>query len=213
MTGVGLRVLSFWYCRARAFVKRSAHIPMQCCSTARGCGSHNMHVTYNSSLPLAVTLRLLMDRANKARRLCELRSELPFVSQRALTALLRVVHEVGVPHCGRDTIRQSRDSMVLTDSTPYGPLHQEIVVEGMDVEVCNPFAALWYAANHCPAFTELLDRAGQHKQPWNIVLYADEVLPGNQLAHKSERKTWCWYWSIAEFGPAALSSEELCVVQ
>ena len=35
---------------------------------------------------------------------------------------------------------------------------------------------------------------------WSLVLYCDEVSPGNQLAYKHERKAWAIYWSFAEFG-------------
>ena len=43
--------------------------------------------------------------------------------------------------------------------------------------------------------------------PWRLLLYCDEIVPGNQLAYKSERKFWAWYWSILEFGSAALADE------
>ena len=150
-----------------------------------------------------------MDRASKLRKLSELRSRLPFVSQGALASLLKVAQEEGLPEsCGRRGIRESRDAIVNTQ-TPYGTLHQSVVIDDTTIEVLHPFASLWHAANKCAAFAPLLDRASKHAQPWNIILYADEVLPGNQLAHKHARKTWCWYWTVAEFGPAALSSEEM----
>ena len=46
-------------------------------------------------------------------------------------------------------------------------------------------------------------------RPWNMILYIGEILSGNQLAYKSARKMWCCYWSVLEFGSAALSHEEL----
>ena len=149
-----------------------------------------------------------MDREQKHRKLCVFMAKLPFVSGRALEAILQVAKEDELPDgCSRSTFRRARETMVKT-ITIYGPLHHTVDIDGTDVEVLNPFAALWYAANKCSGFAALLDRAAQHKQPWHIVLYADEVLPGNQLAHKAARKTWCWYWTIIEFGPAALSDED-----
>ena len=45
--------------------------------------------------------------------------------------------------------------------------------------------------------------------PWSLILYADEILPGNQLAYKNKRKMWGIYWTILNLGSAALSDEEL----
>ena len=45
-------------------------------------------------------------------------------------------------------------------------------------------------------------------KPWHIVMYSDEVTPGNQLAHRNSRKSQCIYWSFLELGPYL--SNELC---
>ena len=149
-----------------------------------------------------------MEGGQKYRKICEFRAKLPFVSTRALEAVLKIAKEDELPEmCSRRTLGRARDEMVNED-TIYGPLHEIMLIDGTAVEVANPFALLWYAANKCSGFAALLDRAAQHKQPWHIALYADEVLPGNQVAHKMARKTWCWYWTIIEFGPAALSDED-----
>ena len=46
------------------------------------------------------------------------------------------------------------------------------------------------------------------EKPWNLVLYTDEVTPGNPLATLNKRKFHTIYWSFLEFGINALSREE-----
>ena len=46
------------------------------------------------------------------------------------------------------------------------------------------------------------------EHPWRLVLYSDEVVPGNVIAHDNQRKVWVMYWSLLEFGPLLLSREE-----
>jgi hypothetical protein len=43
--------------------------------------------------------------------------------------------------------------------------------------------------------------------PWRLIVYSDEVSPGNQLSHDNRRKLQCIYWSFFEFGPDALQHE------
>ena len=35
-------------------------------------------------------------------------------------------------------------------------------------------------------------------QPWRLIIYCDEVVPGNILG-RDERKVWCIYCTIAQF--------------
>ena len=149
------------------------------------------------------------DRASKLTKLGDLRCSLPFVSQRALAALLTYAQNEGLPQsCSRADIRAARGA-VARQETPYGTLHQTIHIDGYgDIEVLHPFAALGHASHNCAGFKTLIERATVHQGPLNVILYADEVLSGNQLAHKAARKTWCWYWTIAEFGPSALTCED-----
>ncbi len=50
------------------------------------------------------------------------------------------------------------------------------------------------------------------EQPWNIILYPDEVSPGNAHAPLNNRKFQAVYWSFLELGPAALSHGEYWLV-
>jgi len=78
--------------------------------------------------------------------------------------------------------------------------------------IINPFALLWKAAQK-PGFAALLIwrldvEPNSWERPWGLILYSDEVSPGNQLAHHNARKSWAIYWSLLQLGLAALSDED-----
>ena len=154
-----------------------------------------------------------MERAAKSQRIAALRSGLPYVSQSALGAILRLARDDMLPEAtSRRCVAQARDDAART-RTLLGELHQAVTLaEGIEVEMCNPGAMLL----HCSEFTAvqvLLERALANKgpvAPLHVILYADEVTPGNQLAAKTARKTLAFYLTIQEFGQAALANEDCC---
>ena len=169
----------------------------------------------STSLQMHIFVYLLLQLAQgasmapkKATRIGALRCRLPFVSQAALGALLKLSKDGELPEVNnRNDIRDDRDAYVAIAGL-YGTLHQEVVIaDGVTLEVCAPAAMLVHASRFGP-MQRLLDRALRlHGPRLHVVIYADEVTPGNQIAHKQARKTWAWYWTIQEFGPAALSDE------
>ena len=56
--------------------------------------------------------------------------------------------------------------------------------------------------------TKLAEHPCSPAHPWNLIIYSDEVTPGNVLSTSNKRKLQCVYWSFREFGPAALAHEE-----
>ena len=60
-------------------------------------------------------------------------------------------------------------------------------------------------------FQLLLDKHNQRpssfQRPWQGILYADELHPGNQLS-STARKTWCLYFSWLELGTDVLADEK-----
>lgn len=156
----------------------------------------------------------MADRPAKLARLNQLRCRVPFVSQSALSTILRLARDDELPAaCTRQDVRDSRDTSVQT-MTPYGPLHQRITVPGdIDLEIQHPMAMLHHCCANSAALSKLVMNTAAARpptltNPWHIVIYADEILPGNQLAYKHNRKFWGVYWSILEFGAAALSDED-----
>ena len=156
-------------------------------------------------------------RAGAAAQLRDLRHKIPFVSQSALAAVLSLPRDEVPDSFNRKQIREVRDEAAFT-KTPYGPLHQTIEIE-LDsgkqkiVEVQHPAAMLYHLCLTSACFSELILRT-MHKypcsidKPWSLIIYSDEVSPGNQLLSVNPRKVWAFYWSILEFGLHVLSDEE-----
>ena len=156
-----------------------------------------------------------------------LKQRLPHISQFALCALLKISQEEGLPpHVHRKQIRAARDRQIR-EATRYGTLHQEIEVPTKDdkilkVEVQHPLAMLCVAVPKS-AYMSQVFRAALAKypcspqQPWDLVLYNDEVTPGNPLAHYNARKSETFYWTCLQFGSHVLCNEdawfELCVLR
>ncbi len=127
----------------------------------------------------------------------------------AMAAILKELHEDPLEPLDRKTIRQARDMIMQEEMTPYGPILHAI---DMDLKnggtttmlIADPFAMLWSVTNKCAGFTALLRRTlrrspSTHDAPWRLILYSDEVVPGNQLSFHNLRKVWVLYHSFDEF--------------
>ena len=91
--------------------------------------------------------------------------------------------------------------------------------EPIDMMVASPLALLWKSVKDCKSFsTMFMNRLAASppspEAPWRLVLYSDEVVPGNPLATDNRRKVWVVYFSFLELGPAVLCHEEawFCVM-
>ena len=157
----------------------------------------------------------MADRMVKCARPSALQSRLPFISGNALSSVLSIAKAEALPQAvSTRSIRRARDKDVQAE-TPYGKLHQVIELPGeekpIQVEIQHPLAMLYYMSSESKCFSTMLASAAASSSPaspLHIVLYADEVHPGNVLAVTSERKIWAWYWTCLEFGAAALSDED-----
>ena len=75
----------------------------------------------------------------------------------------------------------------------------------------NPLSYLHGAISQGGSYEQLLLKTLANVQnsvetPWNLVLYTDEVVPGNPLAVRLERKAHLLYFTFAEFGHQALAN-------
>ena len=153
----------------------------------------------------------------KHARLNSLRCNLPFMSQSALAAVLKAAREEKLLAATRRDIREARDAD-CQQMTPYGKLHKGFPVmlktgRSLQLEIQSPQAMLWHMRVHNSSFADLISRTYAAKpctrvQPWRLLLYSDEILPGSALAYNATRKSWGWYWSIMELGPQILSNED-----
>ena len=139
-----------------------------------------------------------------------------FLSQSALQGVLREIRDKGLPAASsRRSIKRAREDSVRV-ATSYGELFQTITIpledeSTTDLEIISPAPFLAHAVKHCPAFAKyLMDKHAETpssaERPWRIILYTDEVSPGNQLKVDNRRKVWVLYWSFAELG-SGLSNE------
>ena len=76
----------------------------------------------------------------------------------------------------------------------------------------DPFAFLYKASEVDGGFfrmlkAKLLATPCSPASPWRVALYADEVVPGNQLSVHNARKVWVIYFSFLELGARHLSNE------
>ena len=160
---------------------------------------------------------MIDNRAAKRARLLQLRYKLPHMSQSALQAIIAEAEREPLPvGVQRSDIREARDA-TCAQMTPYGRLHQNVTLPTLagattDIEFCAPLPMLYIAAATCKPFALLLMTAlamcpSTPTNPWSLIAYSDEIVPGNQLSYDNTRKSQAVYYSFKEFGQA-LSDEE-----
>ena len=161
------------------------------------------------------------ERRNRAlEQLESFRRRVPHVSASALSAVLTEAKRQGIPELtSRADVQEARD-VTMQQKTPYGELYKSVDLDHVKagkpkvrLNYVNPFALLSVLLATCVGFSSffeqvLLEKPSTAEQPWSLVLYSDEVTPGNQLAIANDRKTQVVYWSFLEFG-SALSDENL----
>ena len=161
-----------------------------------------------------------MEREAKLRRLNEFRRKKGFCSAQVMDQILRDVKQNGLPDLiDRNSMRKARNLIVSKDDGAYGPILRNTECEttrgdAVSLNVTDPFALLSAAIESSPKFRAFLkQRLTLHppspEHPWNLILYSDEVTPGNPLATTNHRKFQAVYWSFHEFGVHALCHEEV----
>lgn len=136
----------------------------------------------------------------------------------ALAAIMLEIAMHGLPDLqGRNNISHATH-MEMTESTPYGPVAIDVPIVHKDgslgtMPAMSPLAFLWKIFRQGGTFVDFfLDLHNKNPStpdsPWSIILYSDEVVPGNQLSHSNDRKHWVMYWSWMQLGAAVLQHEE-----
>ena len=147
---------------------------------------------------------------SKLQQLLTFKAALPAHSQSALAAFVEVAKEQGLPEkSSSNDQRKARDELLHScHGGPLGPLIQEAEVATDDGGKVTMYFAnlLVYLASlfHMGgSFHDLLQRKHRAKpssvsKPWQLILYSDEVIPGNVLG-PAQRKLWAIYASFKEF--------------
>ena len=159
------------------------------------------------------------NRAQKLRRLDDFRRRVPHVSASALSAILDECKKGDVPELhSRQALAEAVEAN-LEEKTPYGNLLIEepvILIDGSVSKalLVNPLAMLWKAFKQGGSYTELLmmhleQNPCSPEKPYGLIVYADEVTPGNVLAHQNQRKIWVMYFPFIDFGGIVLQMEDV----
>jgi len=134
------------------------------------------------------------------------------VTMRGLESVLAEVRESGMPAASSRRTQARARASSANIHTPFGNTLQtcrlQLRERTLDLPVQAPLPMLWAAAQRRP-FADLLAEAfqrtpGSWARPWRVIIYSDEVTPGNALKPDNRRKVQCVYWSFAELGSAAL---------
>ena len=151
----------------------------------------------------------------KRRKLNELdrfRRKVPHASSSALSAILREVQRNGWPELNtRKDIAEVRDDAIGTQ-TADGDLYITIDLDQSEghppsvpkLTFIHPFALLSVVLRTCVSFALIVERFFYAKpppaeHPWHVLLYNDEVTPGNQLSSTNSRNIQSIYSSFLEF--------------
>jgi hypothetical protein len=131
---------------------------------------------------------------------------------------LKEIRESELPaHISRPTLKRARDKDVEVTNR-FGAALGQLDLDGVDVHFLRPIAFLQHCVDERPPFADyfrnMLDSLPPSTplRPLSLVVYSDEVSPGNQLKHDNKRKLQTIYWTIKELGSAALSAEHFWFV-
>ena len=92
--------------------------------------------------------------------------------------------------------------------TPYGTVVQTIDLGAPKLkhwEICHPFAWLWYLTHISTHFRDIMQSCIVGGRPLNLVIYADELVPGNPYRPEKSRTLMCIYWAFVEWPSWMLS--------
>ena len=88
---------------------------------------------------------------------------------------------------------------IAKQDTPFGRVIQKMptgLAKPSSIEVVNPFAFLFVMCGLSASFWGMLNRPGH--APFKLVLYVDEICPGNPLRPDPGRMCQCLYWTFAD---------------
>ena len=119
-----------------------------------------------------------------------------------------------------DVLNVTRDSLRGAWEDVYTQVGRQVKLQvgckSMDWPIVSFKRALQLLVHSSPHFKQLLAEAFRRQpcsqaDPWSVVLYGDEIVPGNVLRPENRRKLMCWYASIKQLGPKCLQHEDLWV--
>ena len=155
----------------------------------------------------------MAERHAKNRRLF-LRSGIPHAK------LVRLMEQLREEGDLEDVLNINRHSLADAWGDVYTRVGRQVKLQvgckSMDWPIVSFKRALQLLVHSSPHFKQLLAEAFRRQpcsqaDPWSVVLYGDEIVPGNVLRPENRRKLMCWYASIKQLGPKCLQHEDLWV--
>ena len=136
-----------------------------------------------------------------------------YVSQSGLAAVLKSIKEHGLLEtASRAGIKRAREAALPSE------LWTSVKVEMEDgpckeIPLVNPCQLLQYMVSEVASFADffaakLQEHPNSQATPWSISMYSDEIIPGNALKPRSDRKLVALYWAFGELD-AAVGHENL----
>jgi hypothetical protein len=158
--------------------------------------------------------RLNAGAADEARRLQQVRAQLAATSRankQSIATTLQVLHDNGL--LVNETMGGPRERHKIRTAvehharamTPYGCVVQQVGVPLVDGttfawDIINSFAFMYYLTSLCVPFARImhdsLRAAGGQLQ---LVLYGDELTPGNVLRPDKGRQALCFYYTFIQW--------------
>ena len=159
--------------------------------------------------------------AQNAKTTLAARRNLPHMSASAFTEMVNYAKNHDISQLSSSRKRFADFKAITLSDTPYGPI---IVKKRLfcqpphahrDLVLVNPMAYMHTAFKAGGGFSTMLTNAMRSTpstpdRPWRLVLYSDEVVPGNQLSAVNSRKFWVIYFGFLEFGLHLHSDEAWC---
>ena len=133
----------------------------------------------------------------KAQKVMLVKRTLPHCSQAAFASMVRLAKNTDLtsfPSTHKAYRKLKADSLA---DTPFGPMVVSLPLiakppyANQELKAINPLAYLYTAHSTAGGFFDLMQsqvksRPSPVEKQWRLVLYSDEVVPGNQLAIRTE---------------------------
>ena len=133
-----------------------------------------------------------------------LKGSMPNTTKAAVAAMIKYAkhHDLSEMPETRQGVTLCRDRTLV--DTPFGPLLQtarlkcKLPTADRDMVATHPLAYLWAACQQGGGFWDLMRAKhalspSSPSKPWRLVLCADGVVPGNNLAIVNARQIWAGY--------------------
>ena len=134
------------------------------------------------------------------------------VSERGISSILTAAADDPslLERTSRNSYKRSLQRSACVSNT-YGDLMRSIVFDssnseydelpGLELPYVDPVVLLTHCVDNFPDFAELIQDAHEVEpssidMPWSLMIYSDEVNPGDTHAKLNYRKTQTIYWSI-----------------